>query len=249
MPEILKSDSIILDSIRWKESSKIVTLFSREYGIFKVIARGVYRNKSTFAGKLESLNRVEVIVNSRSSRSLQILTEVDIIDTFKTIRLDLKRLSYALAILELIGQTIRESHSDTVFYDFIIVLLDALQTTETPAVIFIYFLLKLNSYLGFKPNLDHCQVCENNPSSSVVYFSLEKGSIFCKDCAEGAAMLLKIKSDDLDLLRKLQNHPYRKISEFKPKNFPVRYFTNLLVDYLNFHTETNMAIKSLSMLI
>ena len=249
MPEILKTDSIILDSIRWKETSKIVTFFSREYGILKVIARGVYRNKSAFAGKLESLNRVEIIVNSRSSRSLQILTEVDVIDSYNTIRLDLRRLSYALAILELIQQTIREGHSDTVFYDFIVVLLDTLKTVNMPSVIFIYFLLKLVSYLGFKPNLDHCPVCKNTPSSDILYFSMEKGTIFCRDCAEGTVMLRKIKSDNLDLLRKLQTHPHRKISEFETKDFPEQYFTNLLIDYLNFHTENIISLKSLSMLI
>ncbi len=249
MSELLKSEAIILDSIRWKETSKIVSLFSREWGIIKVIARGIYRNKSTFAGKLESLNRVEVVINSRSSRSLQILTEADVIDSFNNIRPDLQRLPYALAILELIRQTIRESHLDSIFYDFIIVLLDAIKTAKSPAIIFIYFLLKLVSFLGFKPNLGQCQVCENQPPSEIVYFSLEKGSIFCRDCAEGATMLRKIKSEDLDVLRKLQKHPHRQIGEFEVKDIPAQYFINLLVDYLNFHTETNTTVKSLSMLI
>lgn len=249
MPELLKSDAIILDSIRWKDTSKIVTMFSREYGIIKVIARGVYRNKSTFAGKLESLNRVEIVINSSSSRSLQILTEVDVIDSYNAIRPDLQRLPYALAILELIRQTIRESHVDTIFYDFIIVLLDGLRTIQKPVIIFIYFLLKLVSFLGFKPNLDECQVCNKTPSSDTSYFSLEKGTIFCQDCAEGAAMLRKVKASDLELLKRLQNFPHRKIDEFEVKDLPAQYFTTLLIDYLNFHTETNVTVKSLSMLI
>lgn len=249
MSEILKSDAVILDSIRWKETSKIVSLFSREFGIIKVIARGVYRNKSAFAGKLETLNRAEVVINSRPSRSLQILTEVDVIDSYKTIRPDLQRLPYALAILELIRQTIRESHPDMIFYDFIIVLFDAIKNVKNPEIIFIYFLLKLVSYLGFKPNFYECQVCEKKSSSEMFHFSLEKGTIFCRDCVEDTGILQKIKSDDLDLLRKLQNHPHRKISEFESKDFPVQYFTGLLVDYLNFHAETNITVKSLSMLI
>ncbi|MEJ2544108.1 MAG: DNA repair protein RecO [Calditrichaceae bacterium] len=249
MPELLKSEAIIIDSIRWKDTSKIVTIFSREYGIIKVIARGVYRSKSTFAGKLESLNRVEIVVNSRTTRSLQILTDVDVIDSYNAIRPDLQRLPYALAILELIRQVIRESHSDTIFYDFVIVLLDALKSTKTPAVIFIYFLLKLISFLGFKPNFDNCQVCEKEALSDISYFSMEKGSILCNDCTEGTDILRKIKLDDMVFLRKLQNYPHRKIDEFQVKDCPAQYFIHLLIDYLNFHTETNITVKSLSMLI
>jgi len=249
MPVLIKSEAIILDSIRWKETSKIITLFSREIGISKLIARGVYRNKSAFAGKLESLNRVEVVINSHASRSLQILTEVDVIDSYNAIRPDLQRLPFALAIMELIRQAFRENHPDTVFYDYVLVLLDALKTIHTPAVIFIYFLLKLVSFLGFKPNFDECQICKNLPPSEFVYFSMEKGSIFCRDCAEGAALLRKIKSEDIKLLGKLQRHPHRKIGEFEVKDLPAQYLINLLVDYLNFHTETNVTLKSLSMLI
>ena len=249
MSELIKSEAIILDTIRWKETSKIVTMFSREWGIIKVIARGVYRNKSAFAGKLESLNRVEIIINSRASRSLQILTEADVIDSFNDIRLDLDRLPYALAILELIRQTIRESHPDTVFYEFTVTLLQAINFANNPAIVFIYFMLKLISFLGFKPNFDQCQVCENPPSSEYAFFSMENGTIYCQDCAEGAAILRKIKTEDLVLLKQLQKHPYRKIGEFEANDLPVQYFINLLIDYLNFHTETNITVKSLSMLI
>jgi DNA repair protein RecO (recombination protein O) len=249
MPDLLKSEAIVLETIRWKESSKIVTLFSREWGIIKVIARGVYRNKSTFAGKLESLNRIDTVINSKDSRSLQILTEADVIDSFNVVRMDLERLPYALAILELIRQTVHEQHSDTIFFDFIIEMLNALKSSTDPPVIFIYFLLKLVSFLGFKPNFDICQVCEKPLASGYSFFSLENGTIYCQDCAEGAAMLRKIKSEEVDLLKNLQKYPHRKIAEFEGNDLPVQQFISLLIDYLNFHTEANLTVRSLSMLI
>ena len=58
MAELIKSDAIILHSIRWQESSKIVTVYSREWGKIGLIARGALRPKSPFAGSLESLNYV-----------------------------------------------------------------------------------------------------------------------------------------------------------------------------------------------
>jgi len=249
MSDLLKSEAIVLNTIRWKESSKIVTLFSRELGIIKVIARGVYRSRSAFGGKLESLNRIDAVINSKDARSLQILTEADVIDSYNSLRLDLERLPYALAMLELIRQTIREHHGDAVFFDFVVELLNAMKATRNPAIIFVYFLLKTASYLGFKPNFDQCQVCENPTASGETFFSMENGTIYCRDCAEGAAMLRKIKINDLEFLRKLQKYAHRKVAAFIAKDIPVQHFIGMLIDYLNFHTEANLTVKSLSMLI
>ena len=62
-------------------------------------------------------------------------------------------------------------------------------------------------------------------------------------------MLRKVTPENLELLRKLQNYPHRKITEFDIRELNAQYFINLLVDYLNFHTETNITVKSLSLLI
>ena len=115
MAELTKSIAFVLNTIRWRESSKIVTLFSKKWGILKVIARGVYRKNSPYAGKLESMNLVEVIISSKSTRSLQILTEVDLIDSYNGIRMDMDRFPYAMGIFELINQTISEHHADEIF--------------------------------------------------------------------------------------------------------------------------------------
>ncbi|HHJ52190.1 MAG TPA: hypothetical protein ENJ89_03250, partial [Caldithrix abyssi] len=51
-----KSNAIILSAIRWHDSSKIITLYAREWGKIKVIAKGALRRTSPFGGKLETLN-------------------------------------------------------------------------------------------------------------------------------------------------------------------------------------------------
>ena len=249
MSNVFKTEAIIVDSIRWKESSKIVTLFTRESGIIKVIARGVFKNKSSFSGKIESLNRIEAIINSRSSRSLQILSEADVMDTFSGIRLDLERLPYALAILELIKQIIRESHPDSVFYDFIVVLLDAIKVAEKPNIIFCYFLIKLVSFLGFKPNFEYCLSCKQKPASQDVYFSMDNGAIFCNNCSVGAGITRRLKLSEIKILKTLQSYPHKKITSLDLNLSSLQSSINLLIDYLNYHTENNIKVKSLSLLI
>ncbi|HQU71220.1 MAG TPA: recombination protein O N-terminal domain-containing protein, partial [Calditrichia bacterium] len=55
MSEVLKTEALILGALRWRESSKIVHLYTRELGAVSVIAKGALRPKSPFRGALEAL--------------------------------------------------------------------------------------------------------------------------------------------------------------------------------------------------
>lgn len=248
MPELIKSTALVLNTIRWKESSKIVTLFSKKWGIIKVIARGVYRNKSSFAGKLESMNLLDVIISLKSTRSLQILTDADLVDSFNVIRIDMDRFPYAMGILELINQTISEDQADEIFFDFTVHMINGIKIAEKPAILLVYFLLKLSSFLGFKPNFFQCSVCKTSQFKNSAYFSIEKGTVNCKDCAEGANLFKKLISEEISQLNTLQNYPHRKIEELKINNFHEKNFIILLLDYLNFHIEELISITSLNLL-
>ncbi len=203
MPEIKKSRALILNSIRWQESSKIVSLYSRESGKIKVIARGALRNKSPFSGKVEALNLVDVIVSTKSSRSLQILTEVDLVESFNQLHLQIDRFPYALAILEIINQVFDDEHPNDVFFDFTVNMINSIASAEKPEIVFYYFLLKLSSFLGFKPNFDQCKSCASKNFSGNVYFSIEQGAAYCADCAEGAHLSRKLKPWHLSFLQRL----------------------------------------------
>ena len=249
MPEIIKSRALILNSIRWQESSKIVSLYSREWGKIKVIARGALRNKSPFSGKLEALNLVDVIVSTKSSRSLQILTEVDLVESFNQLRLQLERFPYALAILEIINQVFDDEHPNDVFFDFTVNMINNIASVEKPEIVFCYFLLKLSSFLGFKPNFDQCKSCASKNFAGNVYFSIEQGAVYCADCAEGAHLSRKLKPWHISFLQRLQKYPHKRIAEFKPPDLNNFDYTSLLIEYLSLHLDQKITLNSFSMLI
>lgn len=248
MPELIKTQAIVLHSIRWQESSKIVTLYSREHGKIKVIARGALRSKSPFGGKLETLNLIEAIISTKVSRSLQILTQADLLNSFNSIRPDLARLPFALSILEIIYQALDEHQVDEIFFDFVITLLEAISQSAQAEIILWYFLLKFTSFLGFKPNFDYCASCSNTALKGAVHFAIEKGAIYCNECSSANASNISLRNDELEFLRRLQNHPHRRLNEWVTPVPAKRDFTSLLIDYLNHHLEHSLSLNSLSML-
>jgi len=248
MQKHLKDRALVLHSIRWKESSKILTLYLRGRGILKVIARSVYRPNNPLSGRLEALNLLEVIIVQKPSRSLQILQEAELLNAFSRMRQDMARLPYALAVLEVIEQTIGEQHSDEIFFDFTLHILESIETARLPEILFIYYLLKLSSFLGFRPAFQVCQSCGKENFKETVYFSVEKGTIFCPECSGDHSYLSPLREDQFYFLRKLQTYPHKKIDTFPIPLPPQTNFIQLLARYLGFHLERPLHLNALSLL-
>lgn len=248
MAELLKSRALVLSSIRWHESSKIVTLYAREWGKTKVIARGALRSKSPFSGKLEALNVIDCIISQKGSRSLQIITEADLVDPLNALRLNINHMPYAFAIAELIQSLFDENQAETIFFDFTLSILNSLGLSNHPEIVFWFFLLKLSSFLGFKPNLEQCAICHQKNAPGAVHFSLEKGLIFCSDCARGSHVSLSLSETEFTFLRRLQQFPYKKIGTLELPAGISKNFTRLLLEYLNFHLDQRITLQSLTLL-
>ena len=105
------------------------------------------------------MNMIEALIYFSEQRELQILGSTTLENSFYGIRIDLDRTSCALGILELIFIFLKPGHVDQIFYDFLISIFCQLARTNHPIVLLWYFLLKLSSYLGFKPEFNKCRKC------------------------------------------------------------------------------------------
>ncbi len=92
----LKSLALCLRVVDYGETSQIATFFTRERGKVGAIAKGAKRRTSRFVGVLEPLLLGEVVCvkgrSAESGSSLWTLTELDVRDTYRSLRRDLKSL-------------------------------------------------------------------------------------------------------------------------------------------------------------
>ena len=248
MSELIKNEALILHSIRWHESSKIVTLYTRQQGMLKVIARGALRPKSPFAGRLESLNYIRCVISQKESRELQIITQVDMLDPFLKLKTNLNRLPYALAVAELIKKIFERGHKDEIFFDFLIQTFRAFSKSDQPKIVFWYFLLKFISFLGFKPDFSKCTLCGQTEFKEGGWFVFKNGALYCKNCVGSAGISTRLNQETIKFLRKLQNYNHRKIHEFQYQENSSVDLTGLLIQYLNFHLGHEVRLESLLLL-
>ncbi len=256
MTQKLKTRALVLQNIRWSDTSKIVHLFTEERGNLKTIAKGALRPKSPFRGVLENLNAVEVVLSLKETRSLQIVSEASLLNPFGHIRENLNSMAVALSILELVKGTVRYEEEVHELFNFTLeTLLHLEQIRNRHQLLFLLkYLLFLSHYLGFGWNLHHCRVCGKVPEQFPVSVDLVNGGIVCQRCrpAPPPAGGMGLSEFHRKVLLWLDRVPLADLATLDRQQLPEQDYQrllDLLLDHLNYHTEQNLQLKSLKMYI
>ncbi len=213
---IVKTDAVVLKSMRFRETSKIVTFYTRRYGKLAAVAKGARETKSKFGASLEPMTAVSLVLYRKEHRDLQLLSQCDILKPHKRIHSEMERMAVALSILELLHQVTHDEEEHPALYDLLDQVLDALESSSGTLVNFRYaFELRLCALFGFTPVFDRCVVCGTRgrqaEGTSSVMFQLDKGGMLCPACANNVPPGLVERADRKESDFAGKDRPYRKI--------------------------------------
>ena len=234
---IEKIEGIILSSQDYGETSKILNIITREYGVIGVIAKGCKTLKSPLRSCTDKLTYGYFYMHYKKDK-LSILNNVDIINNFKEIKKDITKISYASYLLELTGQVIKHTNKEGVVDIFINALLK-LNEGFDPLVIMNITELKYLDYLGVMPILDSC--CKCGKTSNICTLSSYAGGYLCNDCRVDE----KIVSDKtIKLIRMLYYVDISKISKVEVSKEAKYEINNFLDDYYDRYTGLYLKSKA-----
>lgn len=149
MPK-LTTQAIVIKSTLYKDADKIYTLFSKEKGKITALAKGVRKINSKRGGNLDSLNHIEVFINTNND--FNYITEVSTINSFKNIKKDYELSKHTFYIRELINNSILEDENVTEVFNSTIDTLNKLENIKTNTILTINkFEIKLMQLLGYQP--------------------------------------------------------------------------------------------------
>ena len=115
-----KTPAVILHSLDFAESDKLVTFFTRDFGKLRGIAKGAKRSRKRFGSGLEPLTCSAVCFFEKEKASLVRLDHCEIVDPFPHIHSDMLRLGYAGYLAELISVTAAERERSGELYALLI---------------------------------------------------------------------------------------------------------------------------------
>lgn len=177
MPGNYKDEGIVLKAIKLGEADRIITFFTRYNGKVQAVAKGIRKTKSRFGGRLEPFTRVDLMLYR--GRSLDTITAVDIVESFKGVRDHYETLTAAASLAELVDKVTPDRERALPVYALLVSGLKALVGGE-PAMVVPGFFVKLLSISGYHPQLRVCAGCGSQ--NSLAGFSAPLGGVICESC-------------------------------------------------------------------
>jgi DNA repair protein RecO (recombination protein O) len=231
-------EGIILRHQRWGEADRLLTIFTRELGKVRAIAKGARKTQSRKAGHLEPFMQTALLL--AQGRDWWIVTQADTVEAFLPLREDLRKTGYASYIIELLDKFTYEDGSNPSLYNLVIETMWHLAAGHPAFIVIHYYELRLLDMMGFRPQLFHCVICEEEIQAVDQYFSALHGGVVCPRCAYKSEDSRRISVEALKYLRHFQRSTYNQVMGARPDESVANEVEAIMQWYLTFLLERNI---------
>jgi DNA repair protein RecO (recombination protein O) len=244
-----KAEAIVLHSRKQGETSKILSLFTREYGKMSVMVKGSRSLKSRYWGVLETLNHIAIVFYYKETRELQYVSQAEIINSFPNLHSQLGKMALAAIPSEIVERAERPGHVNLPLFSLLAETLQALEKEESGLRNIVRaFELKFAALAGFKPALAECAFCKQERVTEYNFFALDRGAYSCQNCGLRIEPSAKISGQALELLRRLDSVPVTAACQAKISGPLGKEVDGFLLAYLRYHLDGLQQLKSVAYL-
>ncbi|MGA7160673.1 MAG: DNA repair protein RecO [Bacteroidota bacterium] len=250
---IVSTDAIVLRSMKYGETSKIVTLYSQKFGKITVIAKGARSAKSRFGASLEPMTYSSAILYKKEERDLHLLSKCEIAKPYLKFGGNGDKLATGLALVELVNMVMHDEEENLPMFALLVESLEAVDLASKNVMnIFFAFQLRLLEIFGYGLNLHNCSRCGRDILDDryvePVFLHLADGSVMCSDCHSSSnAGGIKMPREMVRSLFRLQSLPIASIDEVKLAPALRDEILAVLYTYLKYHIAGVRTLKSLSL--
>jgi DNA repair protein RecO (recombination protein O) len=201
-----RTQGFIIKKTNQAEADQLLIVYTKDFGKLEILGRGIRKIKSKLRSGAEvfCLSEIEFI----QGKTYKTLTAAILIDNFKNLKKDLKKLKIGYQVLESLNDLVKEQEPDEKIWRLlggVLQKLDGLTEVARPfgkntrtflatdywPLFYYYFFWNLVSLLGYQPELYHCFLCGKKLMPENIFFNLKEKGIACNQCSK------KINSRDL----------------------------------------------------
>lgn len=236
----VRVDAVVLRHSDFGEADRLITLYTRQLGKMRVIAKGARKIASRKAGHIEPFTYVRLQL--AKGREMHLITQADTVDAYLPLRDDLILTGQASYVIELLDRfSYEDDTGNSTIFRLLTDTLARLAAQTDPWLAQRHYEMRLLDQLGFRPQLFECVNCGREIKAEAQFFSFRAGGVICPRCGHGLPNLHLISVDALKYLRHFQRSSFAEAARAKPdpetqnetESLMQGYFTYLLERELN----------------
>jgi DNA repair protein RecO (recombination protein O) len=232
-------EAVVLRHADWGEADRLLTLYTRQRGKVRAIAKGARRIRSRKAGHLEPFTRVTLQL--AKGRDLLIVTQADTLDPYLALGADLVKTGYASYVIELLDRfTYEDEGENEALFRLLTESLNRIANQADPWLAIRYYEVRLLDLLGFRPHLFECANCGEEVQPVDQYFSPAAGGVLCPKCGRGLPGIWNVSVSALKVFRHLQRSPYSEALRARPAPEARSELETLIQKYLTYLLERGL---------
>jgi DNA repair protein RecO (recombination protein O) len=237
---LYRDQGIVLRTIKLGEADRIVTLLTRGHGKVRAVAKGIRKTASRFGARLEPTSHA-AFQCYRGRSELDIVTQVETIDTHRALREHYGCLTHAVSMLEAVDQVAQDREPNPALYRMLLGALHTLAERPSPLVSTAFF-WKLLSLEGFHPMLHTCSRCNDNDGPFHA-FDLNEGGVLCDDCAPLGGH--PVEPQSLAVIADIVDGRLAQILASPPPSTVLTEIERLAIRALEYHSERRLRSAAL----
>ena len=236
------TNALVLREVRYKEADRILTLLTSTDGKITVKARGALRKGSKTAAATQQLTYSEMTLFG--NRGKWTVNEAVIKEPFTGLRTDMEDFALGCYFAECLEALSVEDQPEPAILQLGLNSLYALSNKMyPPEQIKAAFELRLMCLTGYTPEQSACPACGCQEIEQPV-LSLERGSVFCRACADSRDQLARLCPDSLAALRYIVSAPAKQLFSFRLEGEAMQRLSAAAERYLLLQTERQFSTLS-----
>ncbi|MFH1453798.1 MAG: DNA repair protein RecO [Armatimonadota bacterium] len=212
MSRYYSTEGVIIKTRPLGESDKVYTVLSADYGKFEAKARSSRLIKSKLSGSLEIFSMVKLYL--ARGKSMDVITQVELIDSHSDIRSSLTKLAAGFYLLEIFNKSIIDHEKDYKVYALLKQALTLISGHENLDIILRAVEVRLLFLLGYQPVLDRCVACSGR-TAKLDYINVTMGGLLCQECFLKNRGSFTIYPATKEVMRYFQKFDINKVNRIK----------------------------------
>ena len=232
---IVATKAIVINTIKYGDSSLIATCYTENCGIKTYLLKGILSAKKAKIkpAYFQPLNQVYLTANHNNKGALNSIRDIEIINFYNQLHSDIKKQTIALFIAEVLYFSIKEEEQNSPLFSYLETSLLWLDNQEKIANFHLLFLLNLTKYLGFYPEVNKLQYS---------YFDLLEGNF------TNIKTNNTIEGENLKQFKKLFGITFDALHTVHFNSETRQLLLNILIQYFEHHLIGFKNPKSLNVL-